>query len=54
MQKKILDTRLEIKAVTEEGIFEGYGSVFDVVDSYKERVAPGAFKASLTERGPRS
>lgn len=37
----------EVKAVTETGTFEGYGSVFGVVDSYGEVVAPGAFAESL-------
>lgn len=38
---------LDIKAVAEDGTFTGYGSVFDVVDSYNEVVAAGAFKNSL-------
>lgn len=40
---------LEVKALDENGVFTGYGSVFNVVDSYNEVVAPGAFKASLDE-----
>lgn len=39
----------DVKAVSEEGIFTGYGSVFGVVDSYNEVVAPGAFLESLAE-----
>lgn len=35
------------ESVGEDGTFSGYGSVFGNVDSYKEIVAPGAFKASL-------
>lgn len=43
---------MEIKAVdAESGVFEGYGSVFGVLDSYQERVAAGAFRRSLSERG---
>lgn len=38
----------EIKAVQEDGLFSGYGSVFGVVDSYNEVVAPGAFLESLS------
>lgn len=34
-------------AVSEDGTFTGYGSVFGNVDSYREIVAPGAFAASL-------
>lgn len=42
---------LSIKAedVKEDGTFSGYGSVFGVVDSYREAVDPGAFKDSLAE-----
>lgn len=39
----------EVKAVDAEGKFSGYGSVFGVVDSYGEIVAPGAFTESLAE-----
>lgn len=45
---------LDVKAVAESGTFTGYGSVFGVVDSYGEVVAPGAFKnslAALAEKG---
>ncbi|WP_244484129.1 MULTISPECIES: HK97 family phage prohead protease [unclassified Rhizobium] len=38
-----------MKAVEEDGKFSGYGSVFGVVDSYKEVVAPSAFAESLAE-----
>jgi HK97 family phage prohead protease len=39
----------DVKAVDEVGRFSGYGSVFGVVDSYGEVVAPGAFATSLAE-----
>lgn len=40
----------ETKAVDDETrTFEGYGSVFGVVDAYDDVVAPGAFKRSLRE-----
>ena len=42
-----LDAPFELKALEEDGTFTGYGSVFDVIDSYNERVAPGAFKRTL-------
>lgn len=38
-----------LKAAGEEGEIEGYGSVFGVVDSYDDIVAPGAFAMSLAE-----
>jgi HK97 family phage prohead protease len=41
---------LKLQAIpTEEGLLEGYGSVFDVEDSYGDVVRPGAFKDSLAE-----
>lgn len=54
-QSKYLETTLrlspaaslEVKALTDAGTFEGYGSVFGNVDSYGDRVMPGAFAASL-------
>lgn len=33
--------------IDESGVFTGYGSVFDVLDSYKEIVVRGAFNESL-------
>ena len=47
-----LDVPFKIKAVSEDGLFSGYGSVFGVIDSYKEVVAPGAFSESLSQRTP--
>jgi HK97 family phage prohead protease len=47
-----LDIPFKVKAVSEDGLFSGYGSVFGVVDSYQEVVAPGAFKESLDGRMP--
>jgi HK97 family phage prohead protease len=38
---------LELKAAKEAGSFEGYGSVFDVVDSYGDAIEKGAFKDTL-------
>lgn len=48
---KVRDFTLSVKAegVADDGTFEGYGSVYGVVDSYKEVVAPGAFAESLAE-----
>lgn len=47
-----LDVPFKIKAVSDDGLFSGYGSVFGVIDSYKEVVAPGAFAESLSQRTP--
>lgn len=46
-QRDYIDCAFECKAVNDDGTFEGYGSVFGVVDSYKEIVAQGAFSESL-------
>lgn len=51
MMKHKRDMPLQIKAVTETGEFSGYGSVFDVEDSYGDIVIPGAFAKSLAEWG---
>lgn len=39
----------EAKSADDAGKFSGYGSVFGVVDSYNEVVAPGAFLESLDD-----
>lgn len=44
---KTRDFDFKIKSVKESGKFEGYGSVFGTIDSYREVVAPGAFAESL-------
>jgi len=43
------ETPLDVKALGEDGTFEGYGSIFGNVDSYGEIVEPGAFTASLVD-----
>lgn len=44
--KKVI---FEVKSVNESGTFEGYGSVYDVVDQGDDIVAKGAFTDSLQE-----
>jgi HK97 family phage prohead protease len=39
----------EVKTINDDGFFSGYGSVYDVEDSYKEVVKPGAFRKSLAD-----
>ena len=39
----------EVRAAGEDGLIEGYGSVFGVKDAYSDIVAKGAFVASLSE-----
>lgn len=43
----------QVKEIKEDGIFEGYASVFDVEDSYGDVVLPGAFKDSLENKKPK-
>lgn len=45
---KTKDFALQVKDLSEDGTFEGYGSVFGNVDSYGEKVMPGAFVESLS------
>lgn len=41
---------IEVKSLASDGRFEGYASVFHVVDSQRDRVMPGAFRQSLRLR----
>ena len=41
------DFPLELKFLAETGTFEGYASVFNVVDKVNDKIAPGAFRESL-------
>ncbi|MDQ1081437.1 HK97 family phage prohead protease [Pseudoroseomonas cervicalis] len=47
--RKTLDFGLEIKEVAPDGSFSGYGSVFNHLDTYSDRVEPGAFRSTLAE-----
>lgn len=47
MKRKVRHFPYEVKEVDEEGHFSGYASVYNVIDSYRERVAPGAFANTL-------
>ncbi|MBD9372106.1 HK97 family phage prohead protease [Rhizobium sp. ARZ01] len=46
---KTKDFALQVKGLSEDGTFEGYGSIFGNVDSYGEKVMPGAFVGSLAK-----
>ncbi|MBB1247449.1 HK97 family phage prohead protease [Rhizobium sp. G21] len=46
---KTKDFTLKVKDLSDDGTFEGYGSVFGNVDAYGEKVMPGAFVASLAK-----
>lgn len=47
MKRRVRDFNFEVKASNDDGTFSGYASVYDVVDTYRERVARGAFQKSL-------
>lgn len=47
MQHKTLDFGFEVKAINDDGTFTGYGSVFNVQDSYDDIIIPGAFADSI-------
>lgn len=46
---RTIDRPFEVKSVGKDGSFEGYGSVFGELDSYRDIVMPGAFAKSLQE-----
>lgn len=47
MERKHLSRPFEVKAISDDGTFEGYGSVFGVEDWYRDIVVKGAFAKSL-------
>jgi len=51
MELKFFDLAGEVKAGSKPGSFKGRASVYGVTDSYGDVVRPGAFTASLAERG---
>ena len=46
---KYLNRPIEIKAVNEDGLFSGYASVFEEIDSCRDIVKRGAFEKTLAE-----
>ena len=46
---KYLNRPIEIKTVNEDGLFSGYASVFEEIDSYRDIVKRGAFEKTLAE-----
>lgn len=47
MKRKVRNFTYHVKEVDEEGHFSGYASVYNVIDSYREVVVPGAFANTL-------
>lgn len=50
MKLKKLAFNMEVKEMTDEGSFSGYGAVFNNVDRGRDIILPGAFKKTLAER----
>ena len=50
-EKSFIEVKSEIKAESDDGVFEGYGSVFNNTDLGNDVIKGGAFKKSLQERG---
>lgn len=46
-----LTTPLDFKSVSDDGVFEGYASLFNREDLGRDVIAPGAFGESLKQRG---
>ena len=52
MQHKTLSiSDCEIKLDEKQGVFSGYASVFNGVDSYGDTILPGAYKNTLKQFG---
>jgi uncharacterized protein len=49
MQKYFTKINIETKSIDETGMFAGYASMFNVVDSMGDAILPGAFRETLKE-----
>jgi len=49
-QKNLSNSETKFKA-GDQGLFTGYGSVFNSIDSYGDTIMPGAFKNTLQKNG---
>lgn len=48
LKRKVRDFNFACKAISPKGEFEGYASVYDVIDFYKEVVVAGAFAETIS------
>lgn len=48
------DMEFAVKELGPQGQFEGYASLFGIIDQTQDRVAPGAFRRTLLRRPPSS
>jgi len=51
---KHLTRPLEVKSVSDDGTFEGYGSVFNNIDSYRDVIHKGAFSRTIGDHAQKS
>jgi HK97 family phage prohead protease len=51
IETKHLAFPLALKSLNDDGLFAGYASVFDVIDSHKDIIVKGAFARSLQKSG---
>ncbi|WCR53931.1 MAG: hypothetical protein PG981_000953 [Wolbachia endosymbiont of Ctenocephalides orientis wCori] len=49
MIKKFLYSSLSIKSITENGLFSGYASIFNIINKQNDLILPGAFKENLNK-----
>lgn len=49
-ERKAMECTLALKRMDAEGVFAGYASLFDVVDTQRDVVLPGAFRDTLLRR----
>lgn len=49
MKHKHLDVPFDVNAVSDDGLFTGYASVFEELDRYRDVIKPGAFQKSLAD-----
>jgi HK97 family phage prohead protease len=49
MQKYFTKINIETKSIDGSGMFAGYASMFNVVDSMGDAILPGAFRETLKE-----
>lgn len=54
LSKRSAATPLDRKSVDDDGVFEGYASLFNREDLGRDVIAPGAFRDSLSSRGAQS
>ncbi len=52
MKNETKDVQFDIKALSEDGAFEGYAATFNNIDTYDDTIEPGAFSKSIGEKMP--